>query len=431
MLRTVDDKKQNNWFKLDNAAKIYPAANTKRWSGMFRLSVTLKEKIDSFILQEALAQTIKRFPSFNIRMRSGLFWYYFETNAVKRPIVKPDVNNPCAPISWKDNNGFLIRVFYYDKRIAIDYFHSLTDGTGAMIFLKTLTAQYLRLKGFDIPTTDGVLDVDELPQTDEYEDSFGKHANSKFKGRIKENKAYHFKGNKLEGDDISIITGITSLEAIKKLAKSNNATITEYLSALLLYSFYIQKQKDGLYRKPTRLAVSIPVNLRNYFKSTTNRNFSLFLNPGIDTIHGEYTLVEILNQIQYFMKANLNDKVLNAMMSQNVRIEKNMLIRVAPLFIKNILMSIAHKSIGYRPITTLLSNVGMVKIPQKMKEHVSRFEFFLGSAKIYTPFLAVVSYNDTLVLNFTSKIRETEIERFFFTYLIKQGIPVKIESNRE
>ncbi|HOD93377.1 MAG TPA: alcohol acetyltransferase [Clostridia bacterium] len=431
MLRTIEDKKQKYWFKLDNAAKIYPAANTRRWSGMFRLSVTLKEKVDSFILQEALAVTIKRFPSFNIRMRKGLFWYYFETNAKKRPIVKPDINNPCAPIKWQDNNGFLLRVFYYDKRIAIDYFHSLTDGTGAMVFLKTLTAQYLHLKGYEIPAKDGVLDVNEQPDSEEIEDSFGRYANSKQRGRASEPKAYHMKSTKLDDKDISIIAGITSLDKIKQLAKKNNSTITEYLAALLLYSFYKQKEKEGLYVKPTRIAVSIPVNLRNYFKSNTKRNFSLFLNPGIDTILGEFTFEEILKQIQYFMKANLNQKTLNAMMTQNVITERNILIRIAPLFIKNFLMSIAHSTIGYRPISTLLSNVGSVTLPCEMQEHIDRFEFILGAAKIHTPYLAVVSYNDTLVLNFTSKIKETDIERYFFTYLIKKGIPVKIESNRE
>jgi len=140
---------------------------------------------------------------------------------------------------------------------------------------------------------------------------------------------------------------------------------------------------------------------------------------------------EMLRQIQYFMKANLNDKVLNAMMTQNVILERNLFIRIVPLFLKNFLMSIAHDTIGYRPITTVLSNIGIVTVPPEMKEHVNRFELVLGAAKIRTPYLAVVSYDDTLVLNFTSKIKETDIERTFFTYLIKQGVQVKIESNRE
>ncbi|HPY97794.1 MAG TPA: alcohol acetyltransferase [Clostridia bacterium] len=431
MLRKIEEKKYRHWFKLDNAAKIYPAANTRRWSGMFRLSVTLNEKIDPVILQEALVATIKRFPSFNIRMGKGIFWYYFESNIRKRLQVKPDINNPCAPIRWKDNNGFLLRVFYYDKRIAIDFFHSLTDGTGAMVFLKTLTARYLTLKGYEIPTGEGILDVEEKPDKEEYEDSFVKYANSRQRGRPKEPKAYHMKGTGLDDLDISIITGIVSLEKIKQLAKEHHATITEYLAAILLYSFYKQKEKEGLYKKPTRIAVSIPVNLRNYFKSNTKRNFSTFLNPGIDTILGEYTMEEMLRQIQYFMKANLNDKVLNAMMTQNVILERNLFIRIVPLFLKNFLMSIAHDTIGYRPITTVLSNIGIVTVPPEMKEHVNRFELVLGAAKIRTPYLAVVSYDDTLVLNFTSKIKETDIERTFFTYLIKQGVQVKIESNRE
>ncbi len=431
MLRQVEENKTNKWFRLDNAAKIYPAANTRRWSGMFRLSISLKEKVNPDILQTALEKTIVRFPSFNIRMRRGFFWYYFDSNEKRKPRLRKDVNNPCLPIGWNDDEGFLLRVYYYEKRIAIDYFHSLTDGTGAMVFLKTLTAQYLKQMGKDVSYTDGVLDVTQEADEREFEDAFMKFADSKVKSRVKEEKAYHIKGTKLSHGDISIITGVIPLESIKELAKKNKATITEYLAALLLYSYYQEKLREGLYKKPSHISISIPLNLRNFFDSPTNRNFSLYLNPSIDTMMGEFTLEEIILQIQYFMKSNLNKKTLNAMMTQNVKIEKNIFIRIAPLFIKKLMMSIAHKIFAYRPITASISNIGIVKLPKDMEEYVERIEFLLGAAKNRTPNMAVVSYQDTLVINITSMIEEREIERFFFTHLIKEGVPVKIESNRE
>lgn len=431
MLRKVENRKSKAWFVLDNAAKIYPAANTKRWSGMYRLSVRLKDLIRPDKLQEAVAITIKRFPSFNIRMRKGVFWYYFESNATAVPVVMPDINNPCTPIRWKDNNGFLIRIFYYDKRIAIDYFHSITDGTGAMCFLKTLVAVYLRLNGVSIPATEGVLDVNSDAAPGESEDAFKKYANSKHRGRITQHTAYHLKGTKMPLGDLGIISGIMSLSELKTLAKQNGATLTEYLSALLLYSFYVKKQEKEPDKKPTWIAVSIPVNCRNYFKTETKRNFSLYLDPGIDTIMGEYTFKEILEQIQYYMKANLNAKTLNAMMTQNVRVERNIVIRILPLFIKNFFMLIAHKTIGYKFITSTISNLGIVKVPKEMEPYVERFEFIMGASKIFSQSVGVLSYKDTLVISFTSGIEETDIERNFFTNLIKEGIQVKIESNKE
>ena len=71
-------KKKLRWMRLDNAAKIYPAARRNNWSNVYRLSFTLKEEVDPAVLQRALDVTVKRFPSIAARLRRGLFWYYLE-----------------------------------------------------------------------------------------------------------------------------------------------------------------------------------------------------------------------------------------------------------------------------------------------------------------------------------------------------------------
>lgn len=42
------------WVRLDNAAKIYPAARRKNWSNVFRQSVTLSDDVDMGVLKSAL-----------------------------------------------------------------------------------------------------------------------------------------------------------------------------------------------------------------------------------------------------------------------------------------------------------------------------------------------------------------------------------------
>ena len=76
------------WMRLDNAAKIYPPAATRRWSPMFRLSVELSEDADPAILEEANRRALARFPAFSCRLRRGFFWYYLE-HIVKRRILVP------------------------------------------------------------------------------------------------------------------------------------------------------------------------------------------------------------------------------------------------------------------------------------------------------------------------------------------------------
>ena len=66
------------WLRLDNAAKIYPAARRKNWSNVFRQSVTLTDNVDTSVLKSSLDVVVKRFPSIASRLRKGVFWYYLQ-----------------------------------------------------------------------------------------------------------------------------------------------------------------------------------------------------------------------------------------------------------------------------------------------------------------------------------------------------------------
>ena len=48
------------WMRLDNAAKIYPAASSRRWHALFRVSATLTEPVDPVILMQAQARMVKQ-----------------------------------------------------------------------------------------------------------------------------------------------------------------------------------------------------------------------------------------------------------------------------------------------------------------------------------------------------------------------------------
>ena len=82
----------NDWVKLDNAGKIYPAARRRNWMMMFRLSATLKEEIDPEVLVLAQERVLKRLPYFAYRLRHGMFWYYMERTD-SAPPVEWDVNS--------------------------------------------------------------------------------------------------------------------------------------------------------------------------------------------------------------------------------------------------------------------------------------------------------------------------------------------------
>jgi hypothetical protein len=82
-------------------------------------------------------------------------------------------------------------------------------------------------------------------------------------------------------------------------------------------------------------------------------------------------------------------------------------------------------------MTSTLTNLGPLDLPEEMQSHVTRFDVMLGAPRYNRVNCAVGSYQDALHICFTSIIREAEVEREFFTLLVKMGLHVKIESNRE
>ena len=185
------------WYKLDLSAIVYPTLQRRDFSSVYRLSVLLKEEVNPQILQQALDMTLPRFPTYKAAIRKGLFWRYLEPNNRPGPFVQEDVQNPCQPMYFKANNRYLIRVYYYKNRIALEAHHSLGDGSGGMCVLQTLTATYLRLMGHDDIENQGfVLDIHAKPDPEELEDAYMKYANARVCPPRPQEKAYHVHGTK-------------------------------------------------------------------------------------------------------------------------------------------------------------------------------------------------------------------------------------------
>ena len=164
------------WMRLDNAAKIYPAAKRRNWNNFFRLSATLTETVDVAVLRSALDVTVRRFPSIAVRLRRGVFWYYLE-EIPQAPEIQPEKSCPLAHVPFGQVRRCAFRVLVYHNRVAVEFFHAVTDGTGGLIFLKTLVAEYLCQKyGITVPAEKGVLGRLEEPSPQELEDSFLRYA---------------------------------------------------------------------------------------------------------------------------------------------------------------------------------------------------------------------------------------------------------------
>ena len=424
--KVVNNK--NAWYKLDLSANVYPTLQRKDFSSVFRLSATLKEKIDPELLQKAMDMTLPRFPTFKVSLRKGFFWRYFEPNNRPGPFVQKDIANPCMPMDFKANNRYLVRLYYYENRISLEAFHSISDGLGGLHLLRTLIAVYLRLQGHDIPNTHGVLDVDEKPDPAELEDSYLKYASSKIRPPRSQAKAYRVEGT-FEKDTLNIICGVMSTAEVKAVAKKYGVSITEFLNSVLLYAL-MQKQKSENSKKEKPLKLALPVDLRSMFPSKTLRNFITMVYPSIDPRMGDYTFEDIIKQVHHYMRYYINDKFLNADITTNAFTQQHPLIRIVPLALKDLVVKQFYVRVQDCQSSAGLTNVGVMNLSDEMKEHVERFDVYMGQPFSSRTNCAIVSYNDILTINFASSIVETDVERNFFRKLVEEGIHVKIETNR-
>ena len=186
--------RETPWYKLDNAGTLYSALQREEYSAIYRFSAWMAEDVDPAVLQNAIDRTLPRFPGFTVRIRRGFFWYYLEPNTAPGPYLKPDVADPCQPVRFREDNRYLIRFYYYRRRISFEAFHALADGTGGLVFFRTLLAEYLRLRGHGIPCGPGLLDVTEPPRREEREDAYVRYAGQVSRGPRLVKRAYANRG---------------------------------------------------------------------------------------------------------------------------------------------------------------------------------------------------------------------------------------------
>ena len=222
------------WYPLDNAGVLYSALQKEKYSAIYRFSAVMAERVDRDALQRAVDKTMPRFPSFGVRIKKGAFWYYFEPNSAPGPFVKEDISNPCQPVRFREDNGWLVRFYYYEKRISVEVFHAVSDGGGALVFFKTLLAVYLRELGYSIPNTHGILDVAEEPRRAEREDAYGRYATVRPRREKRGKKAYQNNGTAEPFYTFNVTMGFCSVARLKEKARGYGVSITEYLTAVLL-----------------------------------------------------------------------------------------------------------------------------------------------------------------------------------------------------
>ena len=410
----------SKWRKLDNAAIAFPLVSGRNDSRVFRFYCQLKEEVDPDILQSALDQTMEKYPLFQAVLRKGLFWFYLESREIKA-LVKPERKPPCSQLYIPDQKSLLFRVSYHKNRINFEVYHALTDGTGAMNFITELVQDYLILAHPEVELP-RIEMADEATPGEKEEDSFSQYYSSKIpKNKEKKPPAVQLKGEKLVHSDMQITEVIFSVKEILAKARSYGVSITIFLTAILLCAIHEEIPKN---RQKRPITLMIPVNLRNYFPSQSMANFfgwieiSCYFQP-------ETTFKDILESVKEQFKKELSRDVIAAKLNDLVSLEKNPVLRLVPLEIKTPFL-LAGTTLGGRSITAIYSNVGIIRMPEEYREYIQRFGLFASTDSLQ---LCSCSFGDEMVLSFTSKIPNGNIERNFMEKLKEEQVSCEIREN--
>ena len=417
-------KKETRWEKLDNTANLFPVIANETMTNVYRIAVILSENIEPECLQEALEQVLPWFNTMNVRMRTGMFWYYFETNVKGKPVVCEEEDFPCRYIEQHRNKSYLFRVTYYKNRINLEVFHALADGMGAVNFLRELTYQYLRIR---YPQLSGEMDDRLCDDTSlDTEDSYLKNYKKAGKKTYKSVPAVHMKGERLVRGELGTIHGYMSVKQLKEKAKELGMSINEYLSGIFVYSIYKGYLHENTSKKP--IVLCVPVNLRPFFESMTTRNFFAMASASFLPEKEKYERQEVMKLVQKELKKQITQENLERMIAYNVSNQKNYALRVVPLFLKKPAIKFVYLT-SAKATTTTITNMGRMVVDKAYEPYIKRFQIILSPSVGQNTKATVCSYGDELTFTFSSLLKDTSVQKVFFRSLVEDGIEVEIETN--
>lgn len=430
----MDDKenitsfKVKGWYELDNAAKLFPAIISGDLTSVFRITAILKLPVRYSALKEAVDITSQRFPYFSVTLGSGLFWHFLEFIG-HPPRIQVEEKIPCTAFAVNRRNELLYRIIVKSNRISVEFIHILTDGGGALEYLKSLLFTYFRLTGNHFDPGNDIIIPDSPVLEEEYEDGYRKFFR-KLPPPAKLDKAWHLPFRLGTRPRLKVMQAEMKVEEILNISRKYKVSITEYFVAVYFYalqSIYLSASEAGVKHRKRVLRIELPVNMRNKCSSKTMRNFSLFVLPEIDMRLGTYTFEEIVTSVYHQLRLNSEIKQISRFLSKNVSYEMLFFIRILPLFIKKLAIAAIYRGFASKRFTGIVTNLGRIDLPPEMNSLIDNFRIIAPppNPKIKVT-AALVSFMDKMTISFSNITDSNELERLILKHLTSEGVHVKI-----
>lgn len=406
----------DNWYKVDNVAKVFLATVGKRDTRTLRVSCTLKEKVDPEVLERAVLSAIQDRPQMQVRFRRGLFWHYMEDTDIL-PKVSEESDRMCLNLYAPAKAMLHYKVTYFKNRINLDMFHALSDGTGALEFLNIIVLDYLKLKypkEFDDVTVHSGACADDLNQ-----DSFRQFfENMTLSGGTYKKKAYKPGTLKLPYNQLQFFEIHMPVDVMLKQAKELKVSLTSFFGAAWMMAIH-----NGMPPMKRKLPVTItlPVNLRNYYPSQTSRNF--FNNVYVTHIFDkEISFEELAREFDVTLKSQLTEDKIKKQMERFETMEYVAPVRAVPLFIKQLVVRSGSR-LSDRKASMVFSNLGVLNPPQTVADKIDNYSTFCSSMNL---FATVSSYKNELTFGVSSPYISTSAVKNFVRFFSEKGVDITV-----
>ena len=378
--------------EIDPVGQYYSSIANEKQPGIFSITARLKETVRPDILQLAVNDVIRRLPFISGRLKGGFFCYYYEI--IKEPPQILPASEPYTFSYYYKNGSHVLRVLYGERHFAVETTHSVCDGRGLEKVTSALLVRYFELLGLTTGK-DGIIDCTADVQEEEAENAYARYANTQktklsFEKMTPSVKAYHSKCSQIS--ETGIITQKFDAGKMKAAAKAFGATISEFILAHI-FTVIAEERKARGCTKP--ITASVPIDCRSFFPSKTLRSF--------------------VSSATIVMPESAKDfsEMIRQTHSQFTRIDKDYVLsdicEVHKLYnsmyyLPRILKKLGIKMIEYSEAasqTTGFSNLGLVKLPKEIEEHIDILEFAIGLAQDTPYFFSCITFGNVLALTAT------------------------------
>ncbi len=407
---------RDTWYRLDNVGKFYSAQAGSSTQTVFRYSATMADDIDERSLQRALDRAIEAYPTFNVCLRSGMFWHYLEPSA-DHPMATRETLPLCYGLH-AHAKSVLFRVTHFGARINLEVSHMVSDGRGSLDFMKALVTSYVEERyGVEGPSIAGC----STPR-EKSENSFDTYYEKHKAGPTKSPKVYRIQGLKNTAEPTFFEYHVSAGKVLAQ-AREIGVSLTSFVIAAVICAV---RENMPARERNRAIRLNVPVDLRQFFESSTTKNFFglAFVAYTPQAIDEPFEAVARNVQAQ-ILEATKPDN-LKRRMNQMIALEKNPFVRVTPLFAKDFALGIADR-FSSKDVTTTVSSIGRISIDPRIDPYVRNINVLTSTTGLN---FILCTFGDDLSIGISTVYANLSIPRTFCRFFSQRGIEGVVHTNR-